>query len=640
MTIQTTDEGQSGLRRATGLSFQRDQEDDNRITFSLSSEEPYQRWRGMEILVHTKDAVDLSFLNSGAAPLLLNHESYEQPIGVVEKAWLGDDNRVYVTARFSKRALAQEIKQDVSDKIMTNVSVGYNIDRDSITFDERGEDDPVVYRVHSWKPMEASIVSIPADTTVGVGRSTSAEGGQQMPPEQLEAGATPNGTEGQRMPSALPATPAPADPAPVNVMTPEARAAENAAQVEEITALAQSHNRNDLALEYIGAAMGRGAMPSLAEFRGIMRGVLPEDKPLVNEEVGLSQAERQDFSIVRLARAMRDGATDADERAAQFEIEACDQAATNHEGTTRGYRIPQEVMTNWGDVRDANGVTTAQYRAAMATGGNPNVQDVDHLASRFIDNLRNRSSIMRAGATMLTGLSGNVEIPGGANNIAAAWLGTEDADVAESVPTFRKVELQIKDLGAFTDMTRRMLIQSTIDIELYVRSQLITAMALAIDSAALEGAGAGGVPEGLKNTTGIGSVTFAAPIPTRAEIIDMWAEVATENADIGALNFILNSTMAAGLMKALVDAGSGRFVMESPDGPVAGMAPAIRSEQVTDGDLYFGNFNDFMVGMWGGLDLERSTEAKFLSGGLRLRAIQSVDTAVARVGSFALGNDG
>jgi HK97 family phage major capsid protein len=319
---------------------------------------------------------------------------------------------------------------------------------------------------------------------------------------------------------------------------------------------------------------------------------------------------------------------------AAFELEAVEAASSR--SRHGGIILPPEVMRNWGDFT-VDGVSSRQVRAALSTSGNANVQDTDHLASRFIDNLRNRLVLGQLGLTMLTGLEGNVEMPGGDSNIAAAWLGSEDADAAESNPSFRKVSLAIKDIAVYTDMTRRMLIQSTIDIEMYVRDQIMTAMAEGIDLAGFYGSGASGQPTGIINTAGIGGQTFAAAVPTRNELIDMDADVMASN-QTQTPAMVFNTNMKASLRKAPVDAGSGDFLLEN-DGSLHIGNPTAVTNQFTDGDVLAGVFSDAIMGMWGSMELDRSTEAKFLSAGLRLRAIQSVDFAVRRVGSFSFGND-
>ena len=95
------------------------------VSFSFSSETPVDRWFGAEVLSHRSGAADLTRLNSGAAPLLWNHDP-NQMIGIVEKAWI-DNGRGYATARFSSNDLGRQIQQDVQDGIIRNVSFGYRI---------------------------------------------------------------------------------------------------------------------------------------------------------------------------------------------------------------------------------------------------------------------------------------------------------------------------------------------------------------------------------------------------------------------------------------------------------------------------------------------------------------------------------
>jgi len=609
---------QNDTRSSIVRNFRAD-DDDGTVTFPLSSETPYRRWDGDEILVHTPGAVDLAFLNSGNAPLLDSHDRYsglKAQIGVITKAWL-EKKRVYVTVKFSGRAEAQAIKQDVMDGIVNNVSVGYDIHKT-----ERDEDADE-YLVTKWTPKEASFVAIPADETVGMGRSTEHKEGNMPKPNTQPS----PGNDVRSMPPVV------IEP------TEDERAEALETALNEVRAAAKPHNQGRMAEAFIHGAITRGDVPSLAVFKGLLRAELPEDTPLVNEDIGLSGTQQRQFSVMNLARAMADGATERDQERASFEIEACMAAADNSDSSLRGqYKLPTDLMQSWG-VFEVDGYRSddPRVRAAMGTGGNANVQSTDHLAARFIDNLRNQSSILRAGVTILGGLDGNVEIPGGDANAVAAWLASEDADVAETVPTFRKVTLSVKDLGAYTDVTRRMLMQSTIDVENYVRGQLTQSMVQAIDTAGLYGSGAAGVPEGISNTTGIGSVTFAAAIPTRGEIIDLRTAIASANVGRG-ITYMGNSAMVGDLQQTKVDAGSGLFLMGDNADRLVGNS-YLESNQITDGDLFAGDFSAVLMGLWGSMELDRSTEAKFLSGGLRLRGIQSVDFGVQRVGALAVGRD-
>lgn len=165
-------------RSADGLAVRADG-DNTILTLSFSSETPYVRsswfdepW--VEILGHNADEVDLSRLNSGA-PLLANHDRYAEgettplaSIGVVERAWL--DGRIgRAEVRLSRRPELSGLVQDIADGIVRNVSVGYSINERTLI--KQNADGPDEYRVTSWTPMEISLVDIPADATVGIGRS-------------------------------------------------------------------------------------------------------------------------------------------------------------------------------------------------------------------------------------------------------------------------------------------------------------------------------------------------------------------------------------------------------------------------------------------------------------------------------------
>ena len=141
-------------------------EDSRRVKMAISSEEPVQRSFGMEVLEHSENAIDLSFLRSGRAPLLLDHDP-EKQIGVIESVDLdGSARRLRATVRFGRGGLAKEAFDDVTDGIRANISVGYAINKM-----ERDKEKDDRYIARSWRPVEASLVSIPADVTVGVGRS-------------------------------------------------------------------------------------------------------------------------------------------------------------------------------------------------------------------------------------------------------------------------------------------------------------------------------------------------------------------------------------------------------------------------------------------------------------------------------------
>lgn len=163
------------LTRAFDAGIQVLDADNRMVRVSFSSETPYKRvswfddpW--IEVLGHKAEEVDLARLTSKAAPVLYGHNPYARAahVGVVENGWL-QDGRGYADIRFSKRDDVADLWRDVTDGIVRNISVGYNILERVLT--KKSDKLPSEYRVTRWIPMEISFVAIPADATVGVGRS-------------------------------------------------------------------------------------------------------------------------------------------------------------------------------------------------------------------------------------------------------------------------------------------------------------------------------------------------------------------------------------------------------------------------------------------------------------------------------------
>jgi HK97 family phage major capsid protein/HK97 family phage prohead protease len=569
-------------------------EESRTVRIAVSSEEPVSRSFGDEILDHSERSIDLDFARSGRMPLLLDHDPRQQ-IGVVENVELdGSTRRLRATVRFGRNGLAKEVFDDVVDGIRSNISVGYSVNK----MDKEGRDR---YRVSSWTPMEVSVVSIPADRTVGVGRS--AEDDLQTRETSIPAKETTM-----------------TDNVQFDVEAVKAEAARAAAkETAEIYRLAAKHNKRDLADE----AVHKGV--SLAEFRGQLLDVIGS-KPLDDADIGLSKKEVRRFSLMNAVRAMANPSDRAAQQAAAFEFEAAAAAAQRAGVDPQGLYIPTDVMRSWNQ-RDLNTSDDSAMVAEAYRGGD------------FIDVLRNASSVMAAGATMLSGLKGDVKIPRKTAASTAGWISTEGGAASESEPTFGQVALSPKSLGAYTDITRLMMMQSSLDIEALIRNDLATGIALAIDNGALQGSGSSGQPTGIKNTSGINAPTaFAAATPTFAEVVAMETAVAEDNALLGNLAYILPASMFGALKTTKKDAGSGEFVVE-PGGTINGYR-AIVSNQVTAGDLYFGNFADLLIGMYGGLDITVDPYTASTSGTVRIVALQTCDVAVRHAVSFAFNNDG
>lgn len=149
--------------------------DSRTVELSFSSETPYGRWFGDEILCHDEECINLERFNNGLGTVLFNHDR-DVVVGHVEKAWI-EDNRGKALVRFDEDEQSDTIFKKVQSGTLQGVSVGYSIkryevldDKDSVSSNGRFKG-PDTYVVTDWEPLEISIASVPADTTVGVGRS-------------------------------------------------------------------------------------------------------------------------------------------------------------------------------------------------------------------------------------------------------------------------------------------------------------------------------------------------------------------------------------------------------------------------------------------------------------------------------------
>ena len=568
------------------------------VRVGVSSEEPVERSFGMEVLGHSAGDINMEFINSGRAPLLLDHDMTKQ-IGVIEEFKLDETaKRTTAVVRFGKSALAREVFEDVADGIRMNISVGYRIDK----LERYQENDETFYKA-MWTPMEVSSVSVPADQSrlVGVGRS------KDKQHKNIEVKLMENEKKQD------------INLDEVRTQTIDEAKAEFKRNSKEIIDLAARHNKRDLADKAISDGI------SVEEFRGVLLENISNNTPLETpSEIGMTKEEVREFSLVKAIRAMANPSDRKAQEEAAFEFECSAEAARQYGKDAQGIMLPAEVLRTWKQ-RDINSSDDSTLIAEDYRGGD------------FIDVLRNSSSVMQAGATMLRGLQGNVVIPKKTAASSGGWIATEGAAAAESEFTSGSVTMSPKVIGAFTDATRLLLQQSSLDVENLIRDDLTQSIATAIDLGALAGSGTSGQPTGISATSGINTTTFAAANPTWAEIVAMESAVANDNALNGSLGYICRPADFGTLKTTEKATGTAQFVV-SPDNSMNGYN-VIRSNQVTSGDFYFGNFADLLIGMYGGLDITVDPYALSTSGGVRIVALQTVDVAVRHAVSFCKSSD-
>jgi len=595
------------LRRNEAVLFERaaDGEDNLTYTFPFSSEYPVQRYFGNEVLSHDLGAADLSRMND-AAPLLWNHDT-NKVIGVVERAWIDEQQkRGYTTVRFSRNAFAQEILADVRDGVLRNVSFAYSVDN----MEERSGN----FVVTKWTPYEASIVSVPADNSVGIGRSLDAEPAataatQPQPEPEVHMESTPD----------------------LSVVRAEAAEAERS-RISGITALCSKHGMSDLAGELV-----RGGKDIDAARAAVLERIGSKQQPVREvSDLGMNEKEVRDFSFVRAINALANPTDRAAQRAAAFEFEVSEAAAAHYGKDNRGITVPMDVLK-----RDLTvGTATA--------GGNTVATDL--LAGDFITLLRNRAVIMGLGTRVMTGLQGNVAIPRATAAATAYWV-AESGAPTESQQAFDQVTLSPKTVGAYTDISRKLLLQSSLDVESFVRDDLATVLGLEIDRAAINGSGSSNQPTGILQTSGIGSVAGGTngAAPSYANIIDLESQVAVANADMGSLSYLTNPKVRGKLKGTFTNSTYGEIPIYGADNTLNGYGVAVTNQvpyNLTKGSasgvcsaIIFGNFADLMIGMWGSISLMVDPYTSSTSGTVRVVALQDIDIAVRNAVSFAAMKD-
>lgn len=592
------------------------------VEIAFSSETPVERWWGMEILDHGRGAMRDKRIKQGGA-LLMDHDWRDQ-VGVIESVRIDADRVGRAVVRFGRSARASEVFQDVQDGIRTNVSVSYRIHKAVL---EKSEEGVETYRITDWEPHEISFVSVPADIAVGVGRSADTE-------NDIESPIPETATMNDQVRSNAADTPT---PAPLAVETSRFVTQGQDAERKRVSdilgiANAESYKRFNLG-ELAGEAVRTGM--SVDDFRAKAMEKMTS-APVPNAEIGMSDKDQRNYSLVRALHFLANP-TDARAREqAAFEIE-CSQAAADKSGkASRGLIVPFDVLK-----RD--------LLVGTATAGGHTVA-TELLAGSFIDMLRNAQVISGLGAQYLTGLVGNIAIPRQTGGATAYWV-AENSAVTESQQAFDQVTLAPKTVGAFTDISRKLLLQSSIDVEGFVQRDLATTLALAIQQAAINGPGTGNQPTGILATAGIGSVVGGTngALPDWQDIVDLETAVAVANADVGTLAYLTNAKVRGKLKTTSKVSGQNGFIWEAGDTPLNGYRAAVTNavpSNLTKGTangvcsaIVFGNFADLIIGMWGGLDLLVDPYTGGAAGTVRVITHQDVDVAVRYAASFSAMQD-
>ena len=572
------------LKRAFSVEF-RGQDEDRILEFPFASEAPVERYYGMEVLNMDAKSMDLTRLNDGA-PLLYQHDA-DRIVGVVQKAYI-KNKRAYARVKLANNELGREMQELIKDGIIRNVSFGYKIN----AMDADESTTPVTYRATDFQPFEISLVTVPADQSVGIGRSAFDNKGVDT------ASAVENNPNGVITVDQT-----------LNVEAIRAEAVQaKAKEVAEMIALGQRTKNTEMAQEFIANSRSLDELRSaLLEKMGV------EEKPVNTKdaEIGMSEKERRDFSFVRALKALAHPNDKEAQRAAGFEFEVSRAAQEKSGKEARGILIPADVL----------GYGKRDLTVGAASGGGDLVA-TELMSDSFIDLLRKSLVLTQAGANVMTGLQGMVAIPrqsGGATTYHVA----ESGAITESQLTVDQVTMQPRTIGALTDYSRRLLLQSSVDVENLVRRDLAQQIAIEVENQAINGTGTGSYPLGFLNVTGINT---ESGYTTFADYVNAEAALSTSNALFGSLGYLMNSALRGTLKTTEKASNTAQFVYES-DNTINGYSAYV-SNSMPANTAVFANFSDIMIGFWSGLDLMVDPYTGSASGTVRVVAMQDYDVAV------------
>ena len=620
-------------------------EDSRSFMLSFSSEQPVERIFGIEVLDHEPGSIKLDWLSSGRAPLLLDHDPAKQ-IGVVETASIDDDGFARASVRFGNSKLAAEAYQDVVDDIKGNISVCYRYMKDGVVLEKEGiEGEPNIYRITGWEPLEVSLVSIPADHTVGIGRMQADEDNYFADSKEIIEQQTyevrtnmQETTTNNELDKNKNKNYNQNDSTNISINSEQIRK-EESARITEIIALGDLHNMASEAKEFM--QQGR----SLDSFREFVLDKLAKRSESVsintsnpdNALIGMSARESREFSIIKAIRA----AVTGNWSGAELEREAS-AAVSKQIGREPGsFFVPLDVTIN--QMRDQDNVRTRNLEKLTNIAGGYLV-GTDYMATNFIEMLRNKMLVNQMGAKVMSGLQGDVAIPKQTGGASTFWV-SEGQAPQHSQQAFGQVTLSPRSVAAYTDFTRKLVLQASPDIENLVRSDLATTLALELDRVAIAGNGVGAEPVGIMNTAGIEEVAIVVDDDAHehalkwGKIVDLESKIAAKNADIGSLGYLCNANMRGLLKQKEVAPNTAKFIWENSGEPGFGMLNGYRvgtTNQMPANTILFGNFADLIIGQWGVMDVLVDPYTLGTSGGIRIRVMQDVDLAIRHAESFAV----
>ncbi len=401
----------------------------------------------------------------------------------------------------------------------------------------------------------------------------------------------------------------------------------------EISAIAKNlRGRVPDADIHASRAIARG--DSVESFRAEMISMMPSVQPM--QKPMMADVKPKEWARYSLSSAIRGIATGGG--VAGFEREMSDEVARRGGKSAEGFWVPGEVLNR-------------NFISGTGTLGGDLVQ-TSNLGSEFIELLRNRPMCEQLGARVLN-LNGPCTIPRQAAAGIANWVG-ESVSSTLSVGNFTQVTLTPTAVSAFQQYSRQLAFTSAPGIEQLILSDINSIINLAVDRACLHGSGSG-EPLGIASTAGVSSVTVAMLAPSALTttlhpfLVSLETTVATNNADLGALAYLVNPKMRAAAKATTKFSAAGAPPVWEPGDKLNGYRAAVTNQIATNltvgsatticTAVFYGNWSDVLIAQFNGGAADVIVDPYSLAQNsvVRICARRWVDVALRHPSSFCLG---
>lgn len=598
---------------------------DNTIEISFSSEAPYLRSHGWEILSHESADADFSRIEAGTVPFVLEHK-YDDPeahIGAVVKGWIsGSKGRALI--KFSSDESKQGIINDIKNGVRPNVSVGYFRGGETLV----GQIEGIKAFKYKFQPYEISSVGVPVDITVGINRSIE------------------------------PITPI-KEPIKMEDIK-ETKTQFNEAEVRSLAikeATQRAVSINDLCSKWNMATRAAEFINSEKTFDEIRSEVLnevekrsaeinivkaPQDA-IQNSAPAVHIKQERSFDTDKAFRA----ALNKDWSNAGYEREVCQERSIQSGGLLR---YDQNIV-----LLDPNAQVTRAGVTATTAGSGAELVGTQYRPDKLIDALWNKTWLDKVGTDTMLGLQQNASIPVISSNATTSWV-TESGNLptAQGLTTSGKT-IAPKEMVAKFEMTRQSLIQDIPNVQVKILDQLYKAIAQALDAAAWGGASVGLSTDGLINEiTGSGIVAAGTNggVASAALFSNMRKVLTNNKVDVDAAKFVLSSQLRETLSTTLKDSANtaSGYILPYDQTTLAGL-PYFASQNVpsnfakgthTATDLtaaVLGDWSEFLVAQWGSIAVEFDYVTGADNSKVFIRSFSFWDMLIKRLSAFAICKD-